>query len=336
MNEGIRKVIYAFVGLFVGLVLCYIVIPKFLFKDLEKLSDLKNNNEAAMPKTSRKEAVSIFTGICSLDRSKKVITTYDFTDPDGLYVDLPISTNRKGGIQYSYSFWVRIAPGSDIADKIIFFRGGEILGDKKKGFIYESESVTDTSKVDQNKYPAFQLEDDSTRNRLVKAPLIRFGKDNNTTSLRIEFNSFKNPHMFIDLDAEIFSLVRSSSAKPVYTLISVAFQDNVDFGGVERGIKADIFMNSALVKTQTFEDNALMLNKGPIVLWPNTTSEDSTMDADVANLTYYNYALEVDDVDSIYRNGFKNDLCTFPDSRLANETTHRYRKIGLHNELNQI
>ena len=144
--------------------------------------------------------------------------------------------------------------------------------------------------------------------------------------------------MAIDLDADIFSLIRSSANNPAYTLVTVAFQDNVDFGGIQRGIKADIFMNSALVKTQTFEDNALMINKGPIVLWPNTVESDevSMMDADVANLTYYNYALEVNDVDTIYKAGFKNELCTMPDARLNKDTAYTYKRVGLHNELNQI
>jgi len=41
-----------------------------------------------------------------------------------------------------------------------------------------------------------------------------------------------------------------------------------------------------------FEDNALRLNKGPIVLLPNNSDEENRIDADMVNLTYYNNALE--------------------------------------------
>lgn len=326
-----KKIVYAIVACIVGYLIYNYVVPKMVFSDLSKLKT--PDNKLNVNKTSRKEAIPITMGTCGFEKSKTVISTYDFTRD--LYVDLKPSQNRVGGTQFSYSFWLRKAPGSELSNKVIFFRGNEIKSDKRKGFVYESN---EDGGIDTINSEHAQFQDDNmsnTNDRFVKCPLVRFGPD--SKSLRIEFNSLKNPHLFVDLDSEVFEHITSSSRNPTYSLVTLSFQDNFDFGGVERGIKVEVFLNKALVKTATFENNALRTNKGPIVLLPNNTSAETVVDADMVNLTYYNYAVEMADVMNIYDNGFKKDaMCRLPNSINKSDSLHKYHKLGLHNELHQI
>ena len=152
----------------------------------------------------------------------------------------------------------------------------------------------------------------------------------------IEFNSLRNPHLKVELDGEIFSLLKSSSKHPKYNLITVSFQDNFDFGGVERGIKVEVFIDDALAKTEVFEDNALRLNNGPIVLFPGNVGEVNTVDAEIVDLTYYNFATSTMDVDRIYNNGFRERVCQLPDSWDSTDSKYDYGKINLYNETRQL
>ena len=330
--SAIQKLVYAIVACVIGYVIYHYIIPNVVFTNLTKLKE--PNNKLQINKTSAKESIPITKGACSLDKSKQVISTHDYTQ--SMYVDLKPSQNRIGGTQFSYSFWLRKAPGSDLKNKIIFFRGNEIKSDKKKGFLYESAKHTtavDTMRDDDMQFQ--NLDDSNTNNRFVKCPLVRFGEDSN--SLKIEFNTLRNPHMSIDLDAEVFSHVTSSKKNPAYSLITIAFQDNFDFGGIERGIKVDTFLNKSLVKTVTFENNALRLNKGPLIMFPNNSTEETFIDADIVNLTYYNHAVDMNDVFNVYDSGFKEDICRFPDSWNKNtKSAHEYQELGLYNELQQI
>jgi hypothetical protein len=256
-------------------------------------------------------------------------------------VHLPRSTNRIGGAQFSYSFWLRKGVGTEqtLKNKIIFYRGHElkVTNDNfKRGYIYDRANG-DKDQVDNNvTYQDFQKNDsnDAFSNRFLKCPLIRFGSKPNT--LRIEFNSFKNPHLFVDLDTEVFSLLKSSSNNPHFNFIAFSIQDNFDFGGVERGIKVDVYVDDALVKTQSFENNALYINEGPIVLFASNRdmTETKVVDADIGDLTYYNYALQTRDVDNLYAKGVKNKACELPNS--YTRQNWQLRKINLYNETKQI
>jgi hypothetical protein len=112
----------------------------------------------------------------------------------------------------------------------------------------------------------------------------------------------------------------------------MTFQDNVDFGGIERGIKVEVYIDDALVKTESFENNALKINNGPIVLFPSNFDKQFTIDSDIVDLTYYNFALKTMDIDRVYYNGFKEQVCKLPDSWNSKDQRYSYGKLNLHNE----
>ena len=251
-------------------------------------------------------------------------------------------------------------------NKIIFYRGNEVkcsntednppscgtsngYGYSQKGHIYDKHNSSPDEYVSyQPDHPSgepdvnINADINALRgsNRFIKSPLIRFGDFDQTkknTHLVIEFNSLRNPHLKLELDGEIFSLLKSSSKHPKYNMITATFQDNFDFGGVERGIKVEIFIDDALVKTEVFEDNALRINNGPIVLFPGNIGDlNNTTDSEIADLTYYNFAVNAMDVDRIYNNGFRDRTCQLPDSWESNKNKYDFGKINLYNETRQL
>jgi hypothetical protein len=363
--EG-KHLLYIIVAVLIIALLFLFGMP-FFFSELKEMK--RTESDQINKLHSRRYVVPITKGVCSLTKSRQVINTYNKRNST-MFVDLVPSINLTGGAQYSYSFWLRKATGSSdqLQNKIIFYRGNEIIKcdktmrknnndneckddeNSKIGHIYDENGFTPE---EYEKYQGIDrtigiqktnLSEDKNdgSQRFVKAPLVRFGdfdKTKNNTYLVVEFNSLRNPHLKVELDGEIFSMLKSTSSKPKYNLITISFQDSFDFGGVERGIKVEVFIDDALVKTKIFEDNALKINKGPIVLFPPLPPGKNTdeIDADIVDLTYYNFAVSTLDVDNIYKKGFRDITCQLPDSwSNSNNSKYNYGKINLYNETRQL
>lgn len=355
LNSFQKQSLYFVFGVIISLIVNFMLIP-FIFNKYFKKKE-EESNSIRLLSAKNKVAVPITKGICTLDKGRVVIDTYDSSND--LFVELPRSTNQIGGAQFSYSFWLRRGLGTEdtLKNKIIFYRGNEIKNDGSdlnKGYIYQrgdgdinSNPVTynGDKNIDNKQFQPEQegsslspedLKKEKLKNRIIKCPLIRFGESKN--SLRIEFNSIRNPHLYVDLDADVFQMIKSSKKNPHYNLITFAIQDNFDFGGIEKGIKVDVFIDDALVKTQSFENNALLINEGPIVLFASNRDMDDVkiIDADIVDLTYYNYALRTVDIENIYNRGFKERVCELPDSWNSGKNNINYRKVNLYNETKQI
>jgi len=338
-NGSSQKVILVAIGTLLGLIVLLLVVP-LIFRDLNKLKQVEKEDIVASTLGNNKVIVPIAKGICSLDKGRIQIETKNKNA--SMYIDLPKSFNQIGGAQYSYSFWLRRGVGTDnqLKNKIIFYRGEPIkTPNHKTGYVYERGPGDDVPPDVNHMYKDFQDKEGknlSINDRFVKCPLVRFGEKSN--SLRIEFNTLRNPHMFVDLDAEIFTMIKSSAKNPKFNLIAFSFQDNFDFGGVERGIKIDIFIDDALVKTATFENNSLKINEGPIVLFATNRDQESpaVIEGDIADLTYYNYALQTKELEDIYNNSFSTSVCQLPYTSSSNKLKTGYSKINLYNETRQI
>ena len=316
--------VYVAVGVIIGLIINFIVIP-YIFSEYY---DMKNRDKIdKYKKTSPKESIYITKGVCNLIQGKEEIHTYDFRKD--MYVDLKPSVNRIGGNQFTYSFWLRRNKLQGLHNKVLFFRGTDLKEtDMNRGELYEKDIITATSTVALER----TLTNDRVNERFIKCPLVRFVN----SGLQVEFNTIKDPHKLVKLDAEIFNLLKSSKKNPKYNLITISFQDNFDFGGRERGIKVEVFIDDALVKTSSFENNALRLNKGKLILFANNIDQDESIDADFAELVYHNYAMSIYDVESLYNKGFNDITCQLPDSWADNERRYTMAKVNLYNETQQI
>ena len=316
------KALYIAVGVIIGLIINLIVLP-YIFSEYY---DMKNKNTVdKYKKTSPKESIYITKGVCNLVQGKEEIHTYDFRK--SMYVDLKPSVNRIGGNQFTYSFWLRRNRLEGLDNKILFFRGTNLKeNDHKRGELYSKLSSQDVDTLER------EDQSDRSNERFIKCPLVRFVNN----GLRVEFNTLKNPHMSVELDAEIFGLLKSSKKNPKYNLITISFQDNFDFGGRERGVKVEVFIDDALVKTSSFENNSLRMNNGKIILFANDISKNENTDADFAELMYHNYAMTIYDVEALYNRGFNDITCQLPDSWTDNKQRYAMAKVNLYNETQQI
>lgn len=316
------KAFYVAVGIIIGLIINFIVLP-YIFSEYYDM--IKRDNVDKYKKTSSKESIYITKGVCNLVQGKETIHTYDFRKD--MYVDLKPSVNRIGGNQFTYSFWLRRNRFNNLDNKIMFFRGTDLKDDAQRGNLYlKNKSTVDVDVLER------ENQSDRINERFIKCPLVRFVNN----GLRIEFNTIKDPHMSVELDAEIFSLLKSSKKHPKYNLITISFQDNFDFGGRERGIKVEAFIDDALVKTSSFENNALRLNKGKLILFANDIDQNEDIDADFAELMYHNYAMTIYDVEGLYNKGFNDITCQLPDSWKSNDKRYTMAKVNLYNETKQI
>lgn len=317
------KALYIAVGVIIGLIINLIVLP-YIFSEYY---DMKNKNTVdKYKKTSPKESIYITKGVCNLVQGKEEIHTYDFRN--SMYVDLKPSVNRIGGNQFTYSFWLRRNRLEGLDNKILFFRGTNLKeNDHERGELYSKLSSQDVDTLERE-----VLQDERSNDRFIKCPLVRFVNN----GLRVEFNTLKNPHMSVELDAEIFGLLKSSKKNPKYNLITISFQDNFDFGGRERGVKVEVFIDDALVKTSSFENNSLRMNNGKIILFANDISKNENTDADFAELMYHNYAMTIYDVEALYNRGFNDITCQLPDSWTDNKQRYAMAKVNLYNETQQI
>tara|TARA_B110000261_G_scaffold156452_1_gene190387 strand:+ start:85 stop:1071 length:987 start_codon:yes stop_codon:yes gene_type:complete len=325
------KAFYIVVGVVIGIIINILFVP-FIFSEYYDMKDKGKKNKYKA--TSSKISIPITKGVCNLIKNKETIDTYDFTKD--LYVDLKPSVNRIGGTQFTYSFWLRRNRTVGLDNKILFFRGSERKDKQEKGFIYKSSGTGNDETIDNPEFnklePGLQ-----SNERFIKCPLVRFVHTDENSGLKIEFNTLKDPHKYITLDATVFKLLKSSKQHPKYNLITISFQDNFDYGGTERGIKIEVFIDDALVKTSSFENNSLKINNGPIVLFANSYEETKeNIDADFAELTYHNYAMDIHDVDTLYKKGFSDMTCALPDSWNNNGNRYTLAKINLYNETNQI
>ena len=317
------KALYIAVGVIIGLIINLIVLP-YIFSEYY---DMKNKNTVdKYKKTSPKESIYITKGVCNLVQGKEEIHTYDFRN--SMYVDLKPSVNRIGGNQFTYSFWLRRNRLEGLDNKILFFRGTNLKeNDHARGELYSKLERQNVDTLEREVVP-----DERSNERFIKCPLVRFVNN----GLRVEFNTLKNPHMSVELDAEIFGLLKSSKKNPKYNLITISFQDNFDFGGRERGVKVEVFIDDALVKTSSFENNSLRMNNGKIILFANDISKNENTDADFAELMYHNYAMTIYDVEALYNRGFNDITCQLPDSWTDNKQRYAMAKVNLYNETQQI
>lgn len=327
------KAFYVAVGIIIGLIINFIVLP-YIFSEYYDM--IKRDNVDKYKKTSSKESIYITKGVCNLVQGKETIHTYDFNKD--MYVDLKPSINRIGGNQFTYSFWLRRNRFNSLDNKIMFFRGTDLKDDAQRGNLYLKNKSTANEVDVLERISPVSMDENGTlvsnrpNERFIKCPLVRFVNN----GLRVEFNTIKDPHMSVELDAEIFSILKSSKKHPKYNLITISFQDNFDFGGRERGIKVEAFIDDALVKTSSFENNALRLNKGKLILFANNIDQNEDIDADFAELMYHNYAMTIYDVEAHYNKGFNDITCQLPDSWKSNDKRYTMAKVNLYNETKQI
>ena len=231
------------------------------------------------------------------------------------YIYLPQSNNLKGGAQFSYSFWLDIKSynNTDLSNRVIFMRGINKL----------MESY-------DNSLP------------FVACPLVKFGNltaaDSETfdnSYLEVYFNTLKNPRAKVEFNQSVFEFTRSTNQNPRWFLITIVFQDYVDFNRAEKGIQVQSFINNNLVYTDIIKNDSLKVNNGDFYITPTITPIEST-NSFYADITYHNYALDVIDIEKLYNKGVtqeKGACTTAKHSTFKNINSNYYQRLSMNNFL---
>ena len=292
-----------------GIIISYLVINfgiPLAFPIVYKFSKMKNRLEIS------NVSIPLTMGSCNFDSSSTEINT---SNPfkDG-FVFMPNSNNLKGGSQFSYSFWLDIKSTftSQLSDLNIFMRGNRTLD---KGLI----NVINDNK---NKYP------------LTVCPLVKFANFSNNNDvhlLDVVFNTAKNPHTVVSIDGDAYKKITSTNSNPRWFLITIVIQDYIDFSNAEKGIQVQNFINDNLVSTKIIKNDSLKLNNGNIYLTPNDNSNDIDRGSSFySDLTYYNYALDIIDIQKIYDMGISENStgCVTAKYTSKNKTDY-YHTLGM-------
>jgi hypothetical protein len=213
------------------------------------------------------------------------------------YASIKRSYNRKGGAQFSYSFWLRLddTTEANVADKDILVRG-------------ETTPFTYT-RTDANAAPR------EITGTMVKCPRIRFGAT--FDSLVVELNTLDDPDLHFSIDPYAaaagdvslrHNLLKLTQGK--WTLYTFTFEDNVAINDFEDGIVVRFYVNDMLY--QTFRSkSALRQNEGAIYVLPAPSGVTPLANGRIGDLTHYNYALSAGMVRSTFQSG--------PPTKLASE-----------------
>lgn len=221
---------------------------------------------------------------------------------------LPRSFNRKGGAQFTYSFWIYLRNTSDenVAGKTILLRGD------RTPFSYLRTTPDRRTAADRLTGAAGAVTQQVSNRPTVACPLIRFGDD--YRSLVVQFNTLERP----DESVEITSFdaasddpgLRHNVLKLIdnaWVLFTFTFEDNVAINDFEDGIVVKFYVNDFLYNTAKVR-SALYQNSGNLHLFPTWGPDGSptgqtVRDARIADVRYFNYALGVPSIKEIYDAG---------------------------------
>lgn len=217
------------------------------------------------------------------------------------YMPIRPSYNRKGGTQFTYSFWIglRNVDNSRYAWRDIILKG-------------DPDSLTDykVTRFHDTAYQAATTTKQYTETMkgvvAVKCPRIRFGPTYD--SVQIELNTLIDPdarfliRTFAGSPAEGHGVMRSQAMKLVqdkWALMTFTFEDNVAINTHEDGIIIRFYLNDTLYASKTFK-SAMRTNKSPLHLFPLGTA---IADSKIGDIVYYNRALSHEDVAKVFDHG---------------------------------
>lgn len=209
---------------------------------------------------------------------------------------LPIikSYNRRGGLQFSYTFWIKVSTqqgGAKVADQSILLQGDRRLFRWRK--ITDGDTDMGIATKTEDAGPAV----------LVKCPHIRFGRA--FDELVVEFNTLQDPDasFTITSDPAPGPGARRNALSTIqgrWAMLTFAFEDNVGISDFEDGIMVRFYLNEDLYYTHR-QKGAFRRNQGNLFLAPGF--DQSAQGVLIGDIKYFNYAMPPNDVTELYRRG---------------------------------
>lgn len=232
------------------------------------------------------------------------------------FTPLPRSYNRKGGAQFSYSFWLFLDDTSpeNVANKDILVRGDtkeytytretKRRAKPNKPISGEGEGEGENS---QRVYDDLETETATRTGMAIKCPRIRFGPTYDT--LVVELNTQHDIDHAVHINSisanGVDSTLRHNVLKLIehkWVLFTFVFEDNVAINEFEDGIVFRFYINDLLYHTARIK-STLRQNNGTLYLLPAESNSSGIKNARLGDLTYYNYAVNGLQIRDVYKRG---------------------------------
>lgn len=345
----LNPIVQVILSIIIIIIILKVGVP-FFFKELKSLESDSN----AFKTISNDYTVNIIDGIMPFTSSEVYITTTNKLDDN--YVNIPRSINRSSGAQFSFSFWIN--KGKDFKPESLSDRVILIYGLKNKDTIakklpvdLDSLSIDTTfytdlpyktileSKIEgepidvtpaaiagsDKNYRSFNIS--AKTDIIVKCPLIKFSK--NGKDIEVEVNTIKN----ISNSFKISSPLMDIMSKDEWNLLTFTFEDYNNLVGFATGTKMTFYLNNKQVSTQIIKNDSLKINNGKIYILPDTGSVQSVSNSgSIANVTYYNKALKLDEINTILNNRFTEQSYKTPKTKNTKLVAAKYGRISLFDE----
>ena len=248
------------------------------------------------------------------------------------YLPIKPSFNRKGGIQFSYSFWINM---QNVGNENIKWKDIILKGDP--------ESVTYTVtrfKDDADKTVSGSPDPSVTPPQplvAVKCPRIRFGPTYD--SIQIELNTLHNPDERIlirSIKSESGTVDRQNAVKLVqnrWAMMTFTFEDHVAINTFEDGITVRFYLNDVLYYTKNIK-SAMRPNKSALHMFPSIDGVgESIHGSRIGNVFYYNWALDQEKVRDMYARGPPKKMAYIDNEKSLGDPLYlnEYNKADIYN-----
>lgn len=314
----ISNIIQIFLGIFIVLILLLIA---WLIYNYERIDMLKSRNNA-------KRKTIMFKGIYDYGVHDELeFNTYSKYNGQN-YRDLIPSVNQKGGAEYSYNFWLKMdkekLKGQTLCDDIILFMKGDKI---QLNYLTDVECKL----INNNKKYIF-----------IKNPLIRLDSKN-LNSLVVEYNTITSPDSYRSNGNSLIKCnggsyddknqgylgiydMKSGEFDKRWFMITLVLKEITPENDILNKFKTSckLYLNGIKMLDREVESSyngitndsvgsaAMKHNRSPLFVNPTkqicteesgkvTNKEEALM---MADLDYYNYALEYEEVKKIFNKGF--------------------------------
>ena len=317
----ISNIIQIFLGIFIVLILLLIA---WLVYNYEKIDMLKSRNNI-------KKKTRLFKGVYDYGVHDE-LAFHTYSKESGNYFrDLVPSVNQKGGAEYSYNFWLKMDKAKlkdqTLCDDIILLMKGDKI---QLNYLTDAECKI---KNNNNKYI------------FIKNPLIRIDSKN-LNSLVVEYNTITNPDSYRSNGNNLIKCnggsyddrnqgylgiydMKSSEFDKRWFMITLVLKEITPENDILNKFKTSckIYLNSIKMLDREVESPyngetidsigsaAMKHNRAPLYVNPTKQichEEDGKLTEKaealmMADLDYYNYALEHEDVKKIFNKGFNKE-----------------------------
>ena len=247
------------------------------------------------------------------------------------YMPLHRSLNQRGGIEFTYAFWLKVdgehgANLSRIANQTILLRGD------RRQFRWQRDEQGVVGAGSQRQSTEFGP------GILVCCPSISFGRSYN--EFKVNYNTLQEPMSGFVVEARPNEerALRQNAMKLIlneWALMTFVFRDHTPSNDFDDGIEVSVYLNDSLYYMHRSQ-GAFKVNQGDLYVAPSISGDPRSVmnNVHIGDLQYTNYAMKQKDVEKIYNKGPPKK--SFKESRRSASTADplyltEYNKLDIYN-----